>query len=31
MGTLLIRNIAMAFDAYLKRIPESKRRFSKTV
>ena len=30
-GTLLIRNIAMPFDAYLKRIPESKRRFSKTV
>jgi len=30
-GTLLIRNIAMAFDAYLKKIPEEKRRFSKTV
>ncbi len=30
-GTLLIRNIAMPFDAYLKKIPESKRRFSKTV
>ncbi len=30
-GTLLIRNIAMAFDAYLKKIPENKRRFSKTV
>ncbi|WP_331775474.1 oxygen-independent coproporphyrinogen III oxidase [Sulfurospirillum sp. 1612] len=30
-GTLLIRNIVMPFDAYLKKIPESKRRFSKTV
>jgi oxygen-independent coproporphyrinogen-3 oxidase len=30
-GTLLIRNISMPFDAYLKKIPESKRRFSKTV
>lgn len=30
-GELLIRNIAMSFDAYLKKIPESKRRFSKTV
>lgn len=30
-GTLLIRNIAMPFDAYLKKIPESKRRFSKTI
>ncbi len=30
-GTLLIRNIAMEFDAYLKKIPEEKRRFSKTV
>ena len=30
-GTMLIRNIAMNFDAYLKKIPESKRRFSKTV
>ncbi len=30
-GTLLIRNIAMAFDAYLKKIPEEQRRFSKTV
>jgi oxygen-independent coproporphyrinogen-3 oxidase len=30
-GTMLIRNIAMVFDAYLKKIPESKRRFSKTV
>ena len=30
-GSMLIRNIAMPFDAYLKKIPESKRRFSKTV
>lgn len=30
-GTLLIRNIVMPFDAYLKKIPEEKRRFSKTV
>lgn len=30
-GTLIIRNIAMCFDEYLKRIPEDKRRFSKTV
>ncbi len=30
-GTLLIRNISMPFDAYLKKIPQSKRRFSKTV
>ncbi len=30
-GTLLIRNIAMPFDAYIKKIPENKRRFSKTV
>lgn len=30
-GTLLIRNICMPFDAYLKKIPESQRRFSKTV
>ena len=30
-GTMLIRNIAMPFDAYLKKIPESKRRFSRTV
>jgi len=30
-GTLLIRNIVMPFDAYLQKIPESKRRFSKTV
>ena len=30
-GSMLIRNIAMNFDAYLKKIPEEKRRFSKTV
>jgi oxygen-independent coproporphyrinogen-3 oxidase len=30
-GTLLIRNIVMPFDAYLKKIPEELRRFSKTV
>ncbi len=30
-GTMLVRNIAMPFDAYLKKIPESKRRFSRTV
>ncbi len=30
-GAMLIRNIAMAFDAYLKKIPEEKRRFSKTI
>lgn len=30
-GTLLIRNISMPFDAYLHKIPEDKRRFSKTV
>ncbi len=30
-GTMLIRNIAMPFDAYLKKIPELKRKFSKTV
>lgn len=30
-GTLLIRNIVMPFDAYLKKIPENQRRFSKTV
>lgn len=30
-GTLIIRNIAMCFDAYLKQIPENLRRFSKTV
>ncbi len=30
-GTLLIRNICMPFDAYLEKIPENQRRFSKTV
>ncbi len=30
-GTMLIRNICMSFDAYLKKIPEDKRRFSKTI
>ena len=30
-GVMLIRNISMPFDAYLKKIPEEKRRFSKTV
>ena len=30
-GTLIIRNIAMCFDAYLKKIHENLRRFSKTV
>ena len=30
-GTMLIRNIVMPFDAYLKKIPENQRRFSKTV
>ncbi|MDR0579283.1 MAG: oxygen-independent coproporphyrinogen III oxidase [Campylobacteraceae bacterium] len=30
-GTLLIRNICMPFDAYLKIVPEELRRFSKTV
>ncbi len=30
-GTMLIRNICMPFDAYLKKVPENKRRFSKTV
>lgn len=30
-GTMIIRNIAMVFDAYLKKIPEEQRRFSKTV
>ncbi len=30
-GTLIIRNIAMCFDAYLKKVPENLRRFSKTV
>ena len=30
-GSLLIRNISMPFDAYLNKIPEDKRRFSKTI
>jgi oxygen-independent coproporphyrinogen-3 oxidase len=30
-GSMLIRNICMPFDAYLRKIPEEKRRFSKTV
>ena len=30
-GAMLIRNIAMPFDAYLHKIPEDKRRFSKTI
>lgn len=30
-GTLLIRNIAIAFDAYMKKYEESKKSFSKTV
>ncbi len=30
-GTMLIRNIAMPFDAHLHKIPEDKRRFSKTI
>ncbi|MBE0492373.1 MAG: oxygen-independent coproporphyrinogen III oxidase [Sulfurospirillum sp.] len=30
-GGMLIRNIAMPFDAYLQKIPEANRRFSKTV
>jgi oxygen-independent coproporphyrinogen-3 oxidase len=30
-GTMLIRNISMPFDAYLHKIPEDKRRFSKTI
>jgi oxygen-independent coproporphyrinogen-3 oxidase len=30
-GTMLIRNIVMPFDAYLKRIPENQRKFSKTI
>ncbi len=30
-GTMLIRNICMPFDAYLRKIPENKRRFSKTI
>ena len=30
-GSMLIRNIAMPFDAYLNNIPEDKRRISKTI
>jgi len=30
-GTLLIRNIAMAFDAYMKKYAQNKKTFSKTV
>jgi oxygen-independent coproporphyrinogen-3 oxidase len=30
-GSMLIRNISMPFDAYLHKIPEDKRRFSKTI
>ncbi|MFW6307072.1 MAG: oxygen-independent coproporphyrinogen III oxidase [Campylobacterales bacterium] len=30
-GSMLIRNIVMPFDAYLKKLPEEKRRFSKTI
>lgn len=30
-GAMLIRNICMPFDAYLNKIPEDKRRFSKTI
>jgi oxygen-independent coproporphyrinogen-3 oxidase len=30
-GTMLIRNICMPFDAYLKNVPQNKRRFSKTI
>jgi len=30
-GTMLIRNIAMPFDAYMKKSPEQNKRFSKTV
>jgi oxygen-independent coproporphyrinogen-3 oxidase len=30
-GSMLIRNISMPFDAYLNKIPEDKRRFSKTI
>jgi oxygen-independent coproporphyrinogen-3 oxidase len=30
-GAMLIRNIAMPYDAYLNNIPEDKRRFSKTI
>lgn len=30
-GSMLIRNICMPFDAYLNKIPEERRRFSKTI
>ncbi len=30
-GSMLVRNIAMPFDAYLKKMPPEKRKFSKTV
>jgi len=30
-GTMLIRNIVMPFDSYLKKQPENKRKFSKTI
>jgi len=30
-GTLVIRNIAMPFDAYMQKHAESKKTFSKTV
>jgi len=30
-GTLLIRNVAMVFDAYMKKHAASKKTFSKTV
>jgi oxygen-independent coproporphyrinogen-3 oxidase len=30
-GTMLIRNIAMPFDAYMKKDEENKKRFSKTI
>ena len=30
-GAMLIRNISMPFDAYLHKIPEDQRRFSKTI
>ncbi len=30
-GTMLIRNIAMAFDAYMKQLSDNSKRFSKTI
>lgn len=30
-GSMLVRNIAMCFDEYLRKIPEDLRRFSKTI